>query len=308
MASCNDWLGETIADLLWSAPENHLKDFGGLPVFDAPRIGIAGGDDPLFRALREAVAPAHLLPREILAREGGRAGAAAPAARIRVVAWALPFSQDVIRSNRGGEWPSALYSVARNNGGALNLELGRRLAAAIRRLGYSAVVPALADAYDAFRAPRTVFASTWSERHVAFAAGLGTFGLNGFLISRSGVMARLGSLVTDMPLEPARTRAADHRAPCLADGGKACGACIAACPVGAISSEGIDKEKCYVRRNEIRARWLDPYAGTYRLIPALIAKAGQKEPGFSLGCALCASGVPCESTDPYAAESRTPHA
>jgi len=298
MASFDGWLRREIADLVRAAPENRLDDFGGLTVFGDPLVGVADGADALFAAFREAVAPSHMTPGEILAREAVAGGAVSG---IRGVSWALPFSGDIRRSNRGGEWPSALYSVARNNGGALNLELGRRLVDEIRRQGYSAVVPALDDAYDAFRSPGAVFASTWSERHAAFAAGLGTFGLNGFLITGAGGMVRLGSLVTDMPLDAAPGRPPDHRAPCLADGGRTCGACVAMCPAGAISPAGLDKEKCYARRNAIRSRSLVAYSEKYRLIPALVAKAGKKTPGFSLGCALCASGVPCESADPFAA-------
>ena len=298
MASFNGWLRRTIADLVRAAPENRLDDFGGLPVFGDPLVGVADGADPLFAAFREAVVPSHMTPGEVFAREGVAAGTDSGT---RVVSWAIPFTEEVRRSNRGGEWPSPLYSVARNNGGALNLELGRRLADEIRRRGYSAVVPALAEAYDAFRSPGAVFASTWSERHAAFAAGLGTFGLNGCLITGAGAMVRLGSLVTDLPLDTAPGRPPDHRAPCLADGGRTCAACVAMCPAGAISPAGLDKEKCYARRNEIRSRSLGSYSGKYRLIPALVAKAGTKTPGFSLGCALCASGVPCESADPFAA-------
>jgi epoxyqueuosine reductase len=299
MASFNAWIAGTIGRILSDAPENRLPDFGDQPVFDAPALGIADGNDRIFRAFREVVSPAHLLPREVLEREGFSAGGAGVSTKISVVAWALPFSRKIRLSNRIGEWPSALYSVARNNGGALNLELARRVVEEIRQEGFSAVSPTLTDAYDAFRTPGSVFSSSWSERHAAFAAGLGTFGLNGFLITSLGAMVRLGSLVTDMPLDAAPAGPADHRAPCLADGGKLCGACVSRCPSGAISTDGLDKEKCYRRRNEIRDRALSLYSEKFRMIPAPIARSGKKTEGFSIGCALCASGVPCENADPF---------
>jgi epoxyqueuosine reductase len=297
MPSFNEWIERTIAATLREAPENRLPDFAESAIFDRPAIGVARGDDPIFEAFHEAVDPAHLLPREIL-RSPDESDPRDSA--IRVVAWALPFSEEVRRSNRIGEWPSAMYSVARNNGGALNRELAGRLVRGLRAEGFAAASPMLTGAYDAFRSAARGFASTWSERHAAFGAGLGTFGLNGFLITRAGAMARLGSLVTDAPLDPSDTRPSDHRAPCLADGGKNCGACVGRCPAIAISPSGLDKEKCYRRRNEIRARSLDGYAEKFDLIPSIVAKAGKKETGYSLGCALCASGVPCESESPFA--------
>lgn len=297
MASSNSWLRGKLGNAIDAAGGNLLPDFDGQAIFGHLEIGIVDGDDPIFGVFRDVVAPGHLIPRELLDRENPDA---TRGARISVVSWALPFSEEVRRSNRDGEWPSALYSVARNNGGALNRELARRVVEALRKESFMAVSPMLTDAYDVFRLPKAVFGSTWSERHVAFAAGLGTFGLNGFLITASGAMVRLGSFVTDAPLDPGPDRPADHRAACLADGGRECGRCLDRCPAGAISPAGLAKEDCYRRRNEIRGRSLGLYVERYRMTRSDIIKGGNRAPGFSLGCALCASGVPCEDRDPFA--------
>ena len=193
-----------------------------------------------------------------------------------------------------------MYSIARNNGGALTLEMGRRLTGAVRRMGHSAVVPYLTDAYDVRRGGNDGFSSTWSERHVAYAAGLGTFGLNGFLITPLGAMVRLQSFVTDLPMTPTKPRPEDHRALCLADGGASCRACVAKCAARAISAGGPDKEICYGRRKEIRDRSLELYVDKYQLFPTAITASGRKFKGISIGCAVCASGVPCECRDPFA--------
>jgi len=300
MASLNAWLRRTIGRTLGEGQGNCLADFGGLPIFDPPVLGIADGDDGIFAVFREVVAPGHLLPRELLERERP---AARKGARVSVVSWALPFREEVRLSNRTSDWPSALYSVARNNGGAWNRGLAGRLVEGLQKEGFSAVAPMLVDTYDVFRLPGAVFGSTWSERHVAYAAGLGTFGLNGFLITPLGAMARLGSLVTDAPLDVGPDRPADHRAACLADGGRDCGLCLGRCPAGAVSAVGLDKEACYRRREEIRGRSLGPYAERYLMIPSEIIKGGRRVPGFSLGCALCASDVPCEDRDPFVAKA-----
>jgi epoxyqueuosine reductase len=282
-------------DFVVASAVNRLEDFGDVPVFDVPLVGAVDGRDPVFQVFREVVSPGHLMPQEILERHSP---AGADLSCVSVVSWALPFSQDVRRSNRGRDWPSPLYSVARNNGGAIISEMSRRLTERLRGAGFAAVAPALTEEYDAFRSAEHAFSSTWSERHVAYAAGLGRFGLHGSVITPIGSFVRFGSLVLNLPPGPAAPRMDDHRAPCLATGGETCGLCRDRCPVGAVSENGMDKEKCYVRRNEIRGRDLVSYAGKYRMLPSPIVKGGTRKAGYSLGCALCLSGVPCEDTDP----------
>ncbi len=292
VAAADQQLGRLVERLALEAPENRLADFGDLPIFGSPAIAVADGDDPAFQMLREAVSREHMQPRDVLARHSPPGS---DLAQVRVVVWALPFTEPVRRSNRGRQWPSRLYSAARNNGGALDFALRRRLAEHLRAEGYAAAAPVLDDQYDAFRSPRHTFASTWSERHAAWAAGLGLFGLSGALITPLGTAVRVGSVVTTAPLEPTPRASNEHRAPCLADGGAQCGQCMARCPVGAISASGLDKEKCYAMRKAVRQECLDEYARTLRLLPAPVVKSGRRQEGYSLGCALCQAGVPCES-------------
>jgi epoxyqueuosine reductase len=274
---------------------NRLVDFGHIPVFEAPLLGVVDGRDPIFRIFREVVSPGHLMPLETLQRYSP---AAADLSDVSVVSWALPFSPGVRQSNRGEDWPSALYSVARNNGGAVIHDVSRRLTEKLLALGLATVSPVLTEKYDAFRSLEHAFSSTWSERHVAYAAGLGRFGLHGSLITPAGSYVRFGSLIVNLPPGPVPARAEDYRAPCLATGGETCGVCRQRCPVGAISGKGMDKEQCYMRRNEIRERHLVSYAGKYRMLPSPIVKGGTRKQGYSLGCALCLCDVPCEDKDP----------
>lgn len=296
-----EWVEEMVARLVLGAPEGRLSDFGGQAIFGAPLVGVADGDGPLFEQFKTAVGQRHFLPREILAAQ---APADADLAEVRVIAWALPFTEPVRRSNRGGRWPSALYSLARNNGGALNYKVRRCLVEGLRQDGWAAVAPVSTRDYDAFRSAEHTFSSRWSERHVACAAGLGRFGLSGGLITPLGVNVRLGSVVTNLPLEPDVGRYTDHRAPCLAFGGAGCGRCIERCPVGAISPEGLDKSKCYAMRQAVRERRMESCVRTFEMLPAPIVKSGRTTQGYSLGCALCQCGVPCEASFPEDAFAR----
>jgi epoxyqueuosine reductase len=284
---CSDFMGESA--------ENRLGDFAGISIFDAPLIGVVDGRDPVFEVFREVVSPRHLMPPEMLQRHSP---IGTDLSSVSVVSWALPFTPEVRRSNQGQDWPSALYSVARNNGSAVILEMSRWLTGRLHGLGFAAVSPVLTEDYDAFRSAEHAFSSTWSERHVAYAAGLGRFGLHGSLITPAGSHVRFGSLIVNLPPVQGLTRGKDYRAACFATGGGTCGQCRERCPVGAISENGMDKERCYLRRNEIRGRYLADYRSKYEMLPSPIIKGGKREPGLSLGCALCQCGVPCEDCDP----------
>ena len=288
------WIEETLCRLVLEAPENLLADYGGQPIFARPLVGVADGDDPAFERVRQAVGERCLMPRDILQRQAS----GARVEKIRVVVWALPFAQAIRESNRRPDFPAPLYSLARNNGGALNHLLWARMAEALRARGALAAAPELQDDYTAYRDPRRVFTSTWSERHAAWVAGMGRFGLSGALITAVGSSVRFGSVVTDMDLEPTHRPDDDYRAPCLRDGGLACGRCIARCPMGAISAAGLDKNLCNRMRHHVKEQCAEAYAAALQMMPAPIVTEGRSRQGLSLGCALCQCGVPCESATP----------
>ena len=292
MEDLNTWLEETFSSLLSEGARNRLEDFPGVLIFDRPIMGIADGDDEIFGLFRRTVSPRHLQPRDLMVKQPAEG---THPLSIRVVSWALPFSREVRLSNRGPEWPSEIYSVARNNGAALIHETLLRLGRIIQKKGFRALAPAQDEEYDAFRDPQFTFSSSWSERHAAYAAGLGRFGLNGCLITPLGTSVRLASVVTDLPLEVTAAKRDSYQAPCLENGGRDCGICLQRCPVQAIGGNGLDKSRCYERREAIRENSLELYRRRFRLRPSPVVKGGKRETGFSLGCALCLSGVPCES-------------
>jgi epoxyqueuosine reductase QueG len=75
------------------------------------------------------------------------------------------------------------------------------------------------------------FVGVVSLRHVAQAAGLGTLGKNNLLLTAPlGPRVRLGGIVTTAPIEPDASATEDF---CVD-----CEACIAACPVDALSQPG----------------------------------------------------------------------
>ena len=84
----------------------------------------------------------------------------------------------------------------------------------------------------------------WSERHAAFAAGVGTFGLHQGLITVRGVYGRLASVVTTLKLEPTVRPYREVYGYCLYAHDGSCNACVTRCPSGAVTPAGKKVELC----------------------------------------------------------------
>ncbi len=84
--------------------------------------------------------------------------------------------------------------------------------------------------------------SRWSQRHVAEAAGLGTFGVNNMLITKAGSMGRFGSVVTSLAVEADSPMTEEQ---CLSKRGGKCITCVKRCPTGALQVDGFDRHVCY---------------------------------------------------------------
>ncbi|MFC1867051.1 hypothetical protein ACFL0H_02840 [Thermodesulfobacteriota bacterium] len=291
----NEWIEQIVQRLALKNQSNRLEGFGGVQVFQEPIIGIADGDDPIFEVFLTAVSPNHLLPRDFMERNSPEG---TDLTNISIISWALPFSEEVRDSNRNGKWPSPLYSLARNNGGTLIHEVTRNIIEILRDHGKTALAPVLTEEYDTFRSEKYTFTSSWSERHVAYAAGLGRFGLNGGLITGMGINVRFGSIITNLYLEPTIRGKGSYMSSCLENQGGNCNECIKRCPVDAISNIGLDKEKCYSRKKAIEGRFMEEYKNSMKMFPHPLVKSGKRTEGYSLGCALCQVGVPCERAYP----------
>ncbi len=255
--------------------ENRFPE-SGERYFDEPLVGYAAADDPLFAEYKRLIGPFHQTPGEVLAA----AGATSPAAT--VISWVLPITRPTRESNRREErWPSREWALTRNNGERFNAALRRHLVAFLEGRGYRAVAPQLAPGWQELEDPAAGIASTWSERHAAYAAGLGTFSLNDALITERGIAHRCGSVVTDLSLSPSPRTAPDHRHNCLFFREQSCGACVKRCPAGALSAQGHDKAAC---RSYV-----------YKTVPAAV---GGEYGVAATGCGLCQTRVPCEAQIP----------
>jgi epoxyqueuosine reductase QueG len=258
------------------SPENRMQDGEG-PYFDEPIVGYAAAGDPLFTDYKSIIGPFHQTPQEVLERAMGPGEGAAT-----VICWSLPIVRETRDSNRRqGQWPSREWAMSRTHGEIFNNGLRRHLVAHLEGLGHRGVAPQLAPAWRWVEDSVVGITSNWSERHAAYAAGLGTFSLTDALITERGIAHRLGSVVTSLRLEPTPRSYTDHRHHCLFFRGEGCRACIDRCPVGAITSRGHDKDICR--------------AYVYGVVPRAV---GERYGVPHTGCGLCQTGVPCEAAVP----------
>lgn len=237
------------------SPLNYVGDLAGMPIYDEPLVGIASAEDNLFVRLKEpdAVGQQHMLPTEWLI--GAKT----------VISYFLPFSQAVRQANRVPGLAAREWLYGRIEGEQFNNALRLHLVSMLEAVGFSALAPAL-DARLSVINRR----SNWSERHVAFVAGLGTFSRSRSLITERGSAGRIGSVITALPLAPdARSyQAIDEYC-------SKCGACILRCPPLAITEAGKDNAICSDYLDRVLARFRPRY-----------------------GCGKCQTAVPCEHQKP----------
>ena len=166
-------------------------------------------------------------------------------------------------------------------------------------LGYSAISGMLSDIFN-IKTGRHIY-SNWSERHIAFAAGLGTFSLHEGLITKVGCNVRLTSIITDAPMEITKRKNDEPYGNCLYYTKGICQKCVERCPGKAISDKGHDKFKCaeygrFVRENVIERLedFIQPKWTRFN------GKLRRRQP--PVGCGFCQFGVPCMDKIPSSLE------
>ena len=287
-----------LVDFLETSPLNQLpEEYGRLRFFGKPIIGIADGHDPLFEKYKEIISPDYMTPAELWKfSEKGHENE-----NLRVVSIVFPFVKKIKDANaRASPIPTETYCLSRNHANELINTTLKNLINFCEMKGYDATAGILSEKYNI--TIKESFFSNWSERHVAFAAGLGTFSLHEAFITDVGCNIRLGSIVTNAPLPVSNRIAEEPYANCIfyAKGKESCGKCIDRCPAGAITPDGHDKWKCWMHGQKIArkmAKTLKPYLKPHHRRLNWIYSPTSRPP---VGCALCQFGVPCTETNPMA--------
>jgi epoxyqueuosine reductase len=279
-ADRSSWLKDLIGEFVRNSPKNRLKPDSDERAWEDVLVGFASGADPIFDRYKDLVGEFHWTPLEIFRLTFPSAEVSAK--ELTVISWILPQRKITRDDNRAeSRYPSERWIQARFAGEDFNEKLRRHVEVELNRIDVEAVAPVLAPDWTREKSQKFVFASKWSERHAAYAAGLGTFGLCDGLITAKGKAHRVGSVVANLIVPPTPRPYSDHHEYCLYFREGTCKACTKRCPVDAISEDGHDKIKC---RNHVRVT-----CGEY-------VKENYGFAGY--GCGLCQTGVPCEAGIP----------
>ncbi|RPJ08993.1 MAG: epoxyqueuosine reductase [Deltaproteobacteria bacterium] len=277
-----DWIKALVRDFILTSPHNTMNTTTDEPAWDDALVGFASGGDQIWQQYKEYVGPFHWTPWEVFNQHCP--GESAGAEELSVISWVLPQREAVRKANRRAKrYPSEEWARIRVYGEEFNAALRRHVVNSLKQVGHAAIAPMLVSNWTIVKSERFSYASSWSERHAAHAAGLGTFGLCDGLITARGKAMRVGSVVSKISITPTPRPYSNHRAYCLFFADGTCGKCIDRCPARAITKTGHDKEKC--RQHLARSREY--------------VKKSYKFEGY--GCGLCQVGVPCEAGIPVKA-------
>jgi epoxyqueuosine reductase QueG len=239
-----------------------------MKIFNEALFGYISADDPFFNELKKPgiIGPHFMSPKEWL-----------PDAR-SVISLFLPFTNEVREGNKKDmDWPSDEWLHGRIEGQSFQNDICRLIISLVVKEGFTALAPML-DPRLSSKSPVTqnreeqdFYTTNWPERHIAYAAGLGTFGLSKGLITEKGVAGRFLSVICTAVLE------ANHRPYSgIYDYCIHCGACARNCPAKAIS---LEKGKIH----SLCSTFLD-------------STKAKHNPRY--GCGKCQVKVPCEFKNP----------
>jgi len=266
------YLIKTAEDFVEHSQDNYItkeiaisENVIGMNIFDAPIFAFGSVADEQFTLLKQpSVIGKHFMhPKEWLPQSK------------TVISYFLPFSESVKKGNRRNmSWPTEEWLHGRIEGQSLLNKLCIHLKSELMNAGYNSVVPTLDGRFWSnanHLNHEEKFTSNWSERHVAFICGLGTFGLSKGLITPKGISGRFGSIITELYLSSDKREYENIYEYC-----SMCGKCAKNCPANAIS---IKNGKNHIICSKFLDKTMEKHKPRY-------------------GCGKCQIDVPCESRIP----------
>ncbi len=229
-----------------------------------PIVGYADASDSLFKRLREVTYPGHFLPEELL-----------PEAKT-VVVFFIPFDKRVVESNLLGNSASRFWAYSYIATNQLLVEISEMLKEFFRKKNIKCAVILPTHNFD-----REKLVSRWSHRHAGYIAGIGKFGLNNMLITKSGCAGRTSSIIIDLEMQPSPR---DDDEYCLYKRDESCTVCVEKCVNDSLRVSGFNRFSCWQRCLENGELYTDL--------------------GSPSVCGKCVVGLPCTYEIPLLKESQ----
>ena len=235
--------------------KNQLSKFWKEPI-----IEIISANDNRLLTLKETVSTDHLMPCDILHNAKS------------IVSFFIPFQDYIVDSNINGKLASQEWAAAYVKTNDLIKTINDNIEILMEQNGYKAgKIPATHN----FNKEKLI--SNWSHRHIAYMAGLGTFGMNNMLITKNGCCGRFGSIVVNYEPEEYK-QIHKTKEKCLKKQNGSCGLCQKRCVVNAYEGNTFSRQKCYRQCLENAELYKD------------LGKADV--------CGKCLLGLPCSTREP----------
>jgi epoxyqueuosine reductase QueG len=235
--------------------DNHLG-----ATWKEPLIEIIMANDERLKILKKAVSAEHLTANDIL-----------PDAK-SIISFFIPFQENIVKSNIKGTMASEKWAIAYIRTNDLIKTINDKIEILMDQNGYkTGKIPATHN----FDVEKLI--SNWSHRHIAYIAGIGTFGMNNMLITKNGCCGRFGSIIINYELDEYK-QTKEIKEKCLHKINGSCGICQKKCIVDAYENNKYDRHKCYKQCLE---------NGEYH-----------KKTGYADICGKCLVGLPCSTKEP----------
>jgi epoxyqueuosine reductase QueG len=226
-----------------------------------PIIEIISAKNEKLQDLKQIVSLEHLLPFDIL-----------PDAK-SIISFFIPFDEKIVKSNINGTMASKEWAEAYIKTNDLIKTINDKIEELMGKNGYkTGKIPATHNFNE-----KTLM-SNWSHRHIAFIAGMGTFGLNNMLITEKGCCGRFGSIIINCEIKNYKDTG-KVKEKCLNKLNGNCGICQKRCVANAYKNNSFNKEICY-------KQCLDN------------AEYYKDTAGYADVCGKCLVGLPCSIQEP----------
>ena len=248
----NETIKSTITEL---EVKNQLGKFWKEPI-----IEIISANNRMLMTLKETVSAEHYMPCDILQDAKS------------IISFFIPFQENIVNSNIKGKMASEEWAMAYIKTNDLIKLINDNIEILMEKNGYKAGKILATHNFDTEK-----LISNWSHRHIAYIAGIGTFGINNMLITKNGCCGRFGSIVINYKFkEYKQINKIEEK--CLKKSNGTCGICQKNCIINAYENNNFNRQKCYKQclKN---------------------AKCFEKMGNASV-CGKCLVGLPCSIQEP----------
>ena len=225
-----------------------------------PIIRIIPAANEKFKILKKAVSAEHLMPYDILSDAKS------------IISFFIPFQENIVESNIKGIMASKEWATAYIKTNDLIKTINDKIETLMEKNGYkTGKIPATHN----FDEEKLI--SNWSHRHIAYIAGIGTFGINNMLITKNGCCGRFGSIIINYELKE-YGQINEVKEKCLNKLYGNCRICHKKCVAHVYEDNNFNRFKCYKQCLEN-------------------AKHHEKT-GYADVCGKCLVGLPCSIKEP----------